>query len=196
MRHSYHLDGHAFGLRPVELADAEFIVQLRARDPQRVRYLHPVAPDVQLQRNWIERYFEREHDYYWVVEQLEPRLPEGLLGIYDLKPADKTAEWGRWVLRPASLAAVESALLVYRAAFDLLGLEALFCFTVADNLPVISFHDSSGLSRQGLLKAHFKLGDGIYDAVKHVCTRESWPNVRNRLEPQARLIGERFRRTR
>jgi RimJ/RimL family protein N-acetyltransferase len=193
MRHNYRLEGYAFALRPVELNDAGFIVQLRAAEPHRVRYLHDVAPDVQQQRSWLERYFEREHDYYWVIERLQSGYPEGLIGIYDLNPAEGNAEWGRWVLRAGSLAAVESALLVYRTAFEVLGLDVLSCVTVADNRPVLSFHDSSGLYRLSLLPQHFKLGDQTYDAVKHICTKANWPAVRNRLEPQAQLIGQRLK---
>ena len=195
MRHSYRLEGYAFALRPVEMKDADFIVQLRTGDPQRVRYLHAVAPDVEQQRSWLERYFARESDFYWVIERLESGLAEGLIGIYDLKPAESSAEWGRWILRSGSLAAIESALLVYRMAFEILGLNSLYCLTVADNLSVVSFHDSSGSRRSGVLPQHFKLGEVTYDAVKHVCTRENWPAVRNQLQPQAQLIGRRFKRT-
>jgi RimJ/RimL family protein N-acetyltransferase len=177
------------------MKDADFIVQLRAGDAQRVRYLHAVTPDVQQQRSWLERYFDREHDYYWVIERLVSGLAEGLIGIYDLKPSERSAEWGRWILRPGSLAAVESALLVYRTGFEVLELNALYCLTVADNLPVVSFHDSSGLCRASLLAQHFKLGERTYDAVKHLCARENWPTVRNRLEPHARLIGQRMKQT-
>jgi hypothetical protein len=50
MRHDLRLAGHAYGLRPVELDDSEFIVTLRTCDPQRVRYLHPIPPDTEEQR--------------------------------------------------------------------------------------------------------------------------------------------------
>jgi hypothetical protein len=53
MRHSIRIEGYAFDLRPVEFSDAPFIVQMRTADPTRLRYLHPVPPDVERQRAWL-----------------------------------------------------------------------------------------------------------------------------------------------
>lgn len=195
MRHNHRLEGYAFALRPVELADAEFIVAVRTSAPERTRYLHPISPDVAAQRQWLEGYFARADDYYWVIERHEGAEREGLIGIYDLDRATASAEWGRWVLRPGSLAAVESALLIYRAGFETLGLQALHCLTVAENLPVLSFHDSCGLARLATLERRYTLGDGAHDAVKHGCTRAEWPALRARLEPQAQRIAQRLKRT-
>jgi len=192
MRHDLRLAGHAFGLRPVELDDVEFIVALRTRDPQLVRYLHPIPPDVEQQRRWLRSYFERQNDYYFVVENRESRNRHGLVGIYNIDPIVQTGEWGRWILRPGSFAAVESALLVYRLAFEHLQLRSIYCITVADNLAVVSFHDSCGLERAASLPRHFELAGVKYDGVKHVCTQEKWPTVRGRLEVQAKRIARRL----
>jgi RimJ/RimL family protein N-acetyltransferase len=97
-------------------------------------------------------------------------------------------------LRRGSLAAAESALLIYRAAFDLLNLRTVYCVTVADNQAVLSFHDSCGLQRVELLRARFTLADGVHDGVKHACTREDWPALRARLEPHARRVAQRLSR--
>ena len=194
MRHNHLLEGWAFRLRPVTLADAELIVELRTGDAQRSRFLHSISPDPELQRQWLSHYFERANDYYWVIERLDGARAEGLIGIYDLKPELRTAEWGRWILRPDSLAAAESALLVYRAAFELLTLDSIYCLTIADNQPVVSFHDSCGLPRVALLRDHLHLGDQNFDAVKHQCTRETWPALETKLEPQAQLIARRLQR--
>ena len=193
MRHEYSLDGHAFRLRPVGIDDAAFIVELRAGDAERTRYLHPVSPDISAQREWLNRYLERENDYYWVIERMTPQGAEGLVGIYDVNLAAETGEWGRWVVRKGSFAAPESALLVYRAAFEQLKLRSVYCITVAENRRVLSFHDSCGLKRVATLPAHFTLGGGQrFDAVKHLCEAADWPAVRGRLDPQAELVARRL----
>jgi RimJ/RimL family protein N-acetyltransferase len=192
MRHDLRLEGHAFALRPVTLEDAEFIVQVRTSDPRRVRYLHPISPDVQAQRDWIATYLERENDYYWVIERQDTQAAEGLIGIYNLAPVERTGEWGRWVLKPGSLAAIESAWLVYRAGFESLQLDSVYCLTLANNRPVVSFHDSCGLQPVALLKNHFQFDGQQHDAVKHLCSRATWPAVSRRLEPQAQAIAKRF----
>ena len=193
MRHDFSLDGRAFRLRPVGIDDAEFIVELRAGDPERTRFLHPVPPDILAQREWLSRYLERDNDYYWVVEGLATRVAEGLVGIYDVNPVARTGEWGRWVVRKGSLAAPESALLIYRTAFEQLKLTSIYCITVAENRRVLSFHDSCGLKRAATLPAYFTLGGGQrFDAVKHLCEAADWPAVRSRLEPQAELVARRL----
>ena len=194
MRHDLRLAGHAYELRPVELDDAEFIVTLRTCDPQRVRYLHPIPPDTEQQRGWLRSYFERQNDYSFVVENRDSRDRHGLVSIYNIDPVVQTGEWGRWILRPGSFAAVESALLVYRLAFEYLRLRSIYCITVADNLAVLSFHDSCGLARAASLPRHFELGGVTYDGVKQVCTRENWPIVRSRLEVRAERIARRLSR--
>ncbi|HEY3857325.1 MAG TPA: GNAT family N-acetyltransferase [Verrucomicrobiae bacterium] len=196
MRHDLTLSGFGFGLRPVEEKDAEFIVEIRTADPERTRFLHPIPPDAQAQREWIARYLQRENDYYWVVQRLDNGQSEGVIGIYDINPTVPTAEWGRWVLRHSSLAAPESALLVYRAAFELIKLESIYCMTVADNKPVVSFHDSCGLRREGTLKEHFKLGEKSFDAVKHVLDRKDWQTIRDRLSPIAQMTSRRIHKNR
>lgn len=194
MRHDYQLDGWAYRLRPVTLEDAELILELRGVAGPRTRFLHSISNDPVIQREWIMRYLEKAHDYYWVVERLDGKRCEGLAGIYDINCDQRKAEWGRWILRPDSLAAAESAWLIYRAAFETLNLNSVYCLTIADNLPVLSFHDSCGLPRVDVLRNHLTLGGQNYDAVKHVCAIENWPILKNRLEPQAQLIARRIQR--
>jgi RimJ/RimL family protein N-acetyltransferase len=193
MRHDYRLEGFAFCLRPVRLEDAEFIVEVRTSDPERTRYLHPIARDVDRQREWLESYFDRENDYYWVVERRETARREGLISIYDIDPTERIGQWGRWVTRPNSLAAAESALLAYRAAFDVLNLESVYVLTVAENSRALSLQDRCGLRRVGVLKGKFHLAGRAHDLVKHVCDRKDWPEVRRRLEALALIVAQRLR---
>ena len=192
MRHSLTIEGFLYALRPVEMADAEFIVELRTADPNYVRYIHRTSSDASKQREWLDDYFNRDLDYYWVVERRSTHEGEGLVGLYNINPTERTAEWGRWVIRKGSLAAVESALLTYRTGFETLKLDTLYSITAIANSHVVSFHDSCGLRRAAILKEHLRLGDSLHDAVKHVCPKESWPALNSRLEPQAQRIAKRL----
>ena len=102
MRHELSLAGAAFGLRPVRDDDAAFIVGLRS-DPELGRWLNPTSPNVADQLAWLARYYERTGDYYFVIERLSNGAAEGLIGLYDVEGGE--AEWGRWLLKPGSLAA-------------------------------------------------------------------------------------------
>ena len=84
MRHSISLTCVRYRLRPVTLEDAPFIVELRM-DPLLNRYLHEISPRVEDQVAWIERYFERPEDYYFIIEDADSGEPHGAIGIYDIE---------------------------------------------------------------------------------------------------------------
>lgn len=191
MRRELSLQGAAFGLRPVRDDDAEFIVGLRS-DPELGRWLNPTSPKVEDQLAWLARYYERPGDYYFVIERLSTGAAEGLIGIHDVENSE--AEWGRWLLKPGSLAAVESAALIYRCAFEQLGLSAVCCRTLAANERVVSFHDSCGIAERRLLPGHVELRGERLDAIEHRLTREAWPAVDARLTQLAQLTARRLQR--
>jgi RimJ/RimL family protein N-acetyltransferase len=186
MRHNLTIDGPAFRLRPVCLEDAGFIAQLRA-DPERSRYLHPAPPGLDpeertiAQARWLETYFERAGDYYFILENRTTGEPEGTAGIYNVDPLARDAEWGRWVLRRRSLAAVESACLVYHAGFRWLYLDSLYCRTIRENAAAVAFHDSFGLTRARVLPAYL---DGM-DAIESRLTATRWMALREGVEGKA-----------
>jgi RimJ/RimL family protein N-acetyltransferase len=188
-----HIRGFAFGLRPITLEDAEFIIELRS-DTQRSRFLHPVPLSVEAQTAYLKQYLARENDYYFVIECQRDRSHEGLIGIYDIKLEGRTAEWGRWILRPGSLASVESALRIYEAAFDHLCIEQICTHTIVDNRSVVSFHEHCGLKQRAVRKGYYNFGGRSYDVVEQVLDRRDWPPVRQLLEAKARRIAQRVER--
>ena len=182
-------------MRPVRREDAPFILSLRT-DPALSRFLHPVSGDLAAQLEWMEAYFERPADLYFIVERARTGTSVGTIALVDVGLLGQTAEWGRWILSPGSMAAVPSALLIYRVAFDVLGLDEVYCDTVADNEQVVSFHDSCGLERVATLFEHFRLGGAAYDAVRHMLSRERWPAVESMLAPKAERIDQLLQRSR
>lgn len=190
MKHNFSIDGFSYRLRPVRLKDAEFIVKVRLEDAERNRYIHPISSDPKEQEDWLKQYFERENDFYFVVENRFTREPEGLIAFYNQE--GRKAEWGRWVMRKGSLAAAESVDLLYRIAFGKAGLDELYCRTVAENKPVISFHSAIGEKTRGVRKDEFEIGGKCLDAVEQYADRETfWQEIHPGLERKALAI---FRR--
>ena len=142
MKHTFHLDGYGYRLRPIRLSDAQFIIDTRLEDMDRNRFVHTISSDLSVQELWLRNYFEREDDFYFVIENRISGKSEGLISFYDV--CDGRAEWGRWVVRKGSLAAPESVYLLYRIAFEQAGLHELYCQTISDNTSVVSFHNSIG----------------------------------------------------
>jgi RimJ/RimL family protein N-acetyltransferase len=188
MRHSLTIDGPAFRLRPVCIEDAAFIAALRA-DPGRGRYLHRGPAGAVCQREWLETYFARNGDYYFLIENGATGAPEGTVGIYNAAWSlegsghrlQRDAEWGRWILRRGSLAALESACLVYRVGFEMLDLDSLYCRTIVENASAVAFHDSFGMERGCVLPGYLH---GL-DAIQCRLTRPRWWALRDGLEAKA-----------
>ena len=179
-RHALRRNGERFGLRPVADEDADFIHGLRT-DPELSRYIHTTPPDPAAQRAWLATYYERPDDYYFCVIDEVTAEREGAISLNDVDHAAGTAEMGRWILRRGSLAAAESALLVYAIGFEDLALDRVYCRTVSANKAVVSFHRSCGLrvtdeSRQVILA-------GVtYGVTEQSVDRANWPEVAARLK--------------
>lgn len=193
MRHDIELEGHAFRLRPISDADADLVIDLRC-DPELGRFIHSTPPRLADQLAWLARYYERSGDYYFVVERRRDNLAEGLIAIYDVDETKRAAEWGRWILKRGSLAAAESAWLMYRCAFEVLSLERVYCRTVADNAAVVSFHDACGITRKRRLTQFFTLQGHKLDAIEHEVDRRSWHEIAPKLELPARAVARRLSR--
>ena len=179
VRHSISLTCLRYRLRPVTIEDASFIVALRM-DPILNRFVHEISPLVEDQIGWLERYFLRPDDYYFIVEDADSGQPQGTIGIYDVAESTSTAEWGRWILKRGSMAALESAWLIYEAGFSKLHLASLFCRTLVDNPRVASFHESFGASRFAVLEDHFFVRGACKSAIEHRIKAAEWPALRAR----------------
>jgi RimJ/RimL family protein N-acetyltransferase len=183
MQHSIHTEGFGVRLRPVELADAAFIVWLRNLDFVKGR-IGDSATDLAGQETWLEAWFEREGDYYFIAESLGG-IPLGTIGIYDM--LGTSAEQGRFIMRPEALAAVPSALLSQDMAFGVFGLTELRASSVSTNVAVHSLTRKCGFKQVGTLRAAQTIGGQPVDLVRFLLKGEDWPAVRARLVPLARV---------
>lgn len=190
MRHDLRIDGFRFRLRPVVEADAAFIVRLRT-DPQLGRYLHETSAKVEDQVAWIHAYEDRPDDYYFIVEDGRSGDPLGAIGIYDIDREAGRAEWGRWLIRKDSAAALESVVLIHRVGFEALKLRTMVSCTIVENEQVVSFHRSFGASAGRTLPSHFAIRGASYDAVEYEVSRESWPALQARLERMTSRLAAR-----
>lgn len=191
MRHGHQIEGKAFRLRPIEDRDAQFVVELRTSG-ERARYLNMVAPSAEVQLKWLEAYYQRENDYYFVIERINDSRREGLIALYDVDSELGEAEWGRWITSPVSMSALESVIMIMDFAFLRLGLKRVFSFTLADNAPVNSFHESCGFRRILVQPARFMIGGEPRDAVKHECAASDWGTLRPDLSLRSERIARRI----
>ena len=144
MKHNVILEGYGVRLRPVTLDDADFIVKLRNM-PHAIGKIGDSATTTHDQQIWLEKYFERDNDYYFIIESLScKRL--GTIGIYDIDWTKKVAESGRLVILPDSLAALPSCILLIDFCFHNLKLNLLMGCVVSTNIAVIALNKQLGYS--------------------------------------------------
>ena len=93
MRHDITIQGTKFRLRPIRIDDAEYITWLRSQ-PQNSKFIHPTVNNVAKQIEWLERYFTRNGDYYFAIEQKLTDNTVGLISIYNHDEISRSAEWG------------------------------------------------------------------------------------------------------
>jgi N-acetyltransferase len=118
---------------------------------------------------------------------IDPRTgaPIGRTTYMDIRPAHRGLEIGRtWIARPHQGTAVnpESKFLLLRHAFEALGAIRVQLKTDARNVHSQRAIARIGAVREGLLRNHMILPDGVVrDTVIFSITSAEWPEVRQRL---------------
>ncbi len=190
MQHNITERGFAYSIRPITLDDAQFIVEVRLEDEERNKYVHKISSDVNLQINWLNKYFATPDDYYFVIENNLTGEKEGLISIYNVK--NNKAEWGRWVVKKGSMAALESVNLIYKVAFEKLGLDEVYTKTIENNVSVVNFHTSINAKLRQVLVDEVELENVKYNVVEQFVNKEHYfSNVKNLLEEKALKIFQR-----
>ena len=142
--------GRHLRLRLVTPADAGYIHGLRT-DPLLCEHLSEVSGSIGAQRDWIERYKEREaagREFYYVIERNDG-APCGLVRLYDI--GEDRFTWGSWTLdrnKPAK-AALESAVLSFKVGFESLGLDSAILDVRRMNCRAIAFYRRFGMKETG-----------------------------------------------
>jgi RimJ/RimL family protein N-acetyltransferase len=183
MNHNVSAEGYGVRLRPVRLEDSGFIIWLRNLEHAKGR-IGDSATDVANQEAWLKKYFDRQDDYYFLIETLGG-LSVGTYGLWDFH--DGGAESGRWIVRPGVPAAVPSAILGLNIAFGTLGLKQIRVKTVITNASVLSLNRKFGMKQTFVETDSQMIGGKMADQIHFVLSPEDWRAAHERLLPLARL---------
>lgn len=186
MRHNIHFEGFNLRVRPVRLEDAAFIVWLRNLDFVKGN-VGDSAANVAGQEAWLRQYFEKENDYYFIVESLRG-ISLGTHGIYNVNAA--SAERGRHIMRMEVMAGLPSAVLSADWAFGRMGLRELRSWVVATNTEVLSLHRKSGFKEIGRIAAAQMINGKPADKVEFLFTADEWKKRRDRAVSLAQVAGK------
>lgn len=185
MQHSYKAEGFGARLRPVRMEDAAYIVWLRHLEHARGK-LGDSAKDVAEQEAWLKDYFQRDGDYYFVIET-QDGTAAGAYGIYNR--TGNSAESGRWVIQPEIPAAIPCAVLAFDLAFGPLGLAELRAKTVSTNQTVLSLNKKFGFKETRVEKGSQIIDGKSVDQVHFLMKAEEWAKLRPKLLPLAEFAA-------
>ena len=127
-------------LRTALGTDASFALSLRL-NPKLSQFLKPVDPSAEKQATWIESKKTAIGDYHMVIEDLQGK-PLGIVAVYDIDSEQRSFDWGRWIVDPMApiQVSLESMILVYDFAFEVLQLEKTRFEVRLGNTDVINLH--------------------------------------------------------
>ena len=191
MKHDYKLSESIFQMRPIDNDDAEFTLMLR-NDNKLNSYLNKTSNEINDQIAWLENYYKKNDDFYFVIERIKDKRQEVLISLYDINYDNNTAEWGRWILRTGSMAAVESALMIYKFAFEEIKLEKIYSRTVSLNEKTVSFHDSCGITSKKVLKDYFEFNGKKVDSIEHTVDKATYVNVVSKLKNLSKFMAKKI----
>lgn len=139
-----NLSAKTIYFRLVQESDAGFICELR-NNPELNQHISQSTAMIDEQRNWIRTYKSRESqgdEYYFIICRKDTNEPIGTIRLYDFKDVPRSFCWGSWILNEnkTRYAAIESALLVYKIAFEALNFEQSHFDVRKGNVGVHDFH--------------------------------------------------------
>ena len=137
---SSKIEGRRINLRLVKETDAEFILSLRL-NPDLNRFIGKTESSIDTQRKWIRSSIKDLNDFTFIIEDKDGEA-NGTISIYNIDYEKNIAEWGRWILKPKSSMyfSIESTLLAFFFAFEILKLSKLIGGNNNENINSIKFH--------------------------------------------------------
>ena len=134
------IKGRYVYLKSADQDDVEFTLSLR-QNPLLTRYLPKLDISIEQQKTWIASQREKAGDYFFVA-RTQDDTPIGTVSIYEIQ--GDTSESGRLALIGDPLQNIEASLLLFRFAFDIVGLKRVTGYIVDGNKRADRFNKQFG----------------------------------------------------
>lgn len=140
MTYEKKIKGQFVYLKSVTIDDADFTLALR-QNPALTKYLPKLDITLEQQKNWINTQREKTGDYFFIVRN-NLGNPIGTVSIYNVTGDE--SESGRLALTGNALENTEAVMLLFRFAFNVLGLKKITGYIVDGNKRAIRFNQLFG----------------------------------------------------
>jgi RimJ/RimL family protein N-acetyltransferase len=157
------INGKRVKLRQLERKHFPLVLKWR-NDPEIMKHFFEAAPISEEQQN---RWFDKElttGNFNWVIvadmleggAYAEPQIV-GTVGMYGIDYRNRKCSWGRLILDPVCRGrkmGIETELLVYKYAFEHLGMNKVYGEALVSNETILKIHEKTGNVVEGVLKQH------------------------------------------
>jgi RimJ/RimL family protein N-acetyltransferase len=146
-------------------SDAE--VTFKWRQSSRAALLNKGAECLEDQRKWIESRPSSEVNF---IIELKNGSPVGMISLISINHVNKNAESSRFLIGEEAMAqgipvAIESMMLLYKHAFEILKLERVYGTMAEDNVLMLKWQKFFGMSQEGIMRRHFFINGKFQDAI-------------------------------
>lgn len=141
------IEGIKIRLRPMNDDDATFMSELR-NNPVNKKYLSNRDQTISLedQLRWMKGRYASDDCVDFIIELKKENKKVGNIAIYDVD--NNEAELGRYICEN-SIGTIEAEYLCLKYAFEIIGLNKIYCKTVKKNEKVWQQHFKFGFIKEG-----------------------------------------------
>jgi RimJ/RimL family protein N-acetyltransferase len=159
------LEGKYINLRKLASSDAE--KTFKWRHSSRANLLNKGAESVEGQRKWIESRSDSEINF---MIELKNSTQVGMISLIAINLINKNAESARFLIGEEEQSqgipvAIESMMLLYRYAFETLGLERIYGTVLEENTAMLKWQKFFGMSEEGVMRKHYYINGKYQDAI-------------------------------
>ena len=159
------IEGKYIKLKQLVAEDAEITLKWRLSD--RAALLNKGAETVESQKQWIQNRPKSEINY---IIELQNGTAVGMISLIQINHNNKNAEAARFLIGEETLAkgipvAIEAMMLIYKIAFESLGLERIYGTVLEENVPMLKWQLFFGMSQEGVMRKHYYINEKFQDAI-------------------------------
>ncbi|MDO5679073.1 MAG: UDP-4-amino-4,6-dideoxy-N-acetyl-beta-L-altrosamine N-acetyltransferase [Pelistega sp.] len=160
-------------IRPVNLSDAEMILEWRNQDSVRLNMYNHETISLEDHLSWFKSMLENKSCRYFIYEH--GGVPLGVLSFSEIDTKNKKASWA-FYSGDTSIRGIGSEMeqLALSYAFNELELHKLCCEVLEFNTSVISFHRKFGFKIEGVKKQDYHRGGKYYDIYMLALFKEDY----------------------
>ena len=160
------IKGKNICLREISHGDTDTIVAWRNREDLGKFLKRENKLTKRSHTDFINNYFKKNNDFYFVAETKDLKIPIGTVAIYDVDFLSKRAEFGRLIVDDKYRTfAFEISFLALQFGFETLKLNKIYGAAQKENRKAVRFVLGLGFTEEGLLKRHWWNGEKFDDVI-------------------------------